>query len=316
MKAILLRTFGLAQDLKVSEIGKPDIQENQVLIRVKAAGVNPVDAKIRAGSNRIAQGLKLPVVLGFDFSGMIESCGKNVQGWNPGDEVLGCLGFPTLGQTYAEYVAANVEQLVRKPREITFEEAAGLPIAGLTAYQVIREHLHLQRGQKILIHAAAGGVGHLAVQIAKNIGAYIYATASEKNFELLYKLGADRCIEYHQEDFTQIVQEPDVVLEAIGGQVLYRSIESMKLGGRLACLPSSTMNDPRALTLAEQRGVQISWPIMRPDTQQLELLTTALQKKELQVHIERSFDIEQANQAHLHIESHRTVGKIVLKMNE
>lgn len=311
MKAIVLRQFGDPDQLQLEDIQKPVPGNNQVLLKVKAIGINPVDTKVRAGTNRIAKNLQLPGVIGWDASGVIAACGKNSTTFKEGDEVFGCIGFPGAGGAYAEYAVADESEIVHKPEKISFEEAAALPIAGLTAYQAIHEHLAIQQGQKILIQAAAGGVGHLAVQLAKQAGAYVAGTASAKNKEFLIGLGIDQFIDYKNEKFEVVIDDADAVQEAIGGNVLYRSIQCVHKGGKIICLPSSTKNDPKAIDLAKKKDIALEWPIMHGSKKQLSLLAEIVK-----VHIDQVFSFEEMAKAHEAIETHSTRGKIVVRVEE
>ena len=164
MKAVILTQFGPPEELTMTEIDRPEINEEQVLVKIMTAGINPVDTKVRAGTSGMSKRLKLPAILGWDMSGIIEKVGSKVTRFKLGDAVMGCIGFPGLGNAYAEFTIADPNVLAKKPNNNTYEEAAAVPLAGLTAYQAINEHLKVTSGQKIMIQAAAGGVGHLAVQ--------------------------------------------------------------------------------------------------------------------------------------------------------
>lgn len=314
MKANRLHQFGDTTQFQFEEIEKPEPNENQVLIRVKAIGINPLDTKVRKGTNRIAHNMTLPVVIGWDISGIIVSCGQNVTQWKEGDEVFGCIGFPGTGGAYAEYVVANPKELVRKPKAVSFEKAAALPIVGLTAYQAIHEHLQITSGQKILIQAAAGGVGHLSLQLAKQVGAFVYATASAKNQVYLASLGADRPIDYKTEKFETIVPALDAVQDAMGGSVLYHSIRSTRKHGNVICLPSSTKNDPKAIAIANKKKVNLHWPIMYINTEHLEILVNQLATGQLKININHIFPFDQMAQAHEMVETHSVRGKVVVSV--
>jgi NADPH:quinone reductase-like Zn-dependent oxidoreductase len=314
MKAAIINKFGDTDVLEIAEIDKPVPNDDEVLIRIMAAGINPVDTKVRAGKSGMSKNLKLPAILGWDISGVIESAGKNVKDFKPGDAVFGCIGFPGLGKAYAEYTAIDPKYLANKPANISFDEAGAVPLAGLTAYQAINEHLKLAAGQKILIHAAAGGVGHLTVQLAKLNGALVAGTASEKNETFLKKIGVDQFIDYKKEKFEDIVGELDAVLDAMGGEVLYRSIPCVKPGGIVVCLPSSTKDDPKALALAQQYGVKILWPMMHTDGGEMKIIAALMEQKKLRVTIERIFTLDQVSWAHKAVETHGTKGKIVLRI--
>lgn len=314
MKAAVLNQFGEAQELKLTTVDKPIPNDNQVLIKVKAIGINPVDTKVRAGTNAVAKTIQLPAILGWDVSGIIETCGKDVLDFKPGDAVFGCIGFPRLGKTYAEFTVADSELLAKKPDNISFEEAAATPLAALTAYQAIHEHLKLQPKQSILIQAAAGGVGHFAVQFAKLIGAQVSGTASEKNRTFLEYLGVDQAIDYKKEQFEQVVHQLDAVLDAMGGEVLYRSITCVKPGGTVVCLPTSTKDNPIAIQLAQKHDVKLIWPLMHPDGKHMQTIANLLEKQKLKVHIDTIFTFDEIAKAHEAIESHGSKGKIVVRI--
>jgi len=314
MKAAVINEFGSPEVLKITDIQKPVSTDDEVLIKVKFTGINPVDTKVRAGTNGMSKYIGFPAVLGWDVSGIIEGVGKNISNFKIGDEVFGCIGFPGLGKTYAEFAVATPKLLTKKTPNISFEEAAAVPMAGLTAYQAINEHLKVSKGQRILIQAAAGGVGHLAVQFAKMNGAFVAGTASAKNENFLKSIGIDQFIDYKNEKFEESFKEPDAVLDAMGGEVLYRSIKSVKDGGRVVCLPSSTKNDPKAIELAQQKNVQLIWPMMHPDGEEMELFARLLEEKELKVKIDKVFTLDKIADAHKAIETHSTNGKIIVKI--
>jgi len=314
MKAAIINEFGNADVLQITEVDKPEINEDQVLIKVKAIGINPVDTKVRAGTSGISKQIKLPVILGWDVSGIIENVGENVTQFKTGDHVFGCVGFPRLGNAYAEFTLADPKLLAIKPDNISFEEAAAIPIAGLTAYQAINEELKVSSGEKILIQAAAGGVGHLAVQFAKMNGAYVIGTASEKNEKFLKSLDVDQFIDYKKERFENIVHDLDCALDAMGGDVLYRTISCVKQGGNVVCLPSSTKNDPKAIELANERNIKLSWPMMRADGEEMRIIASLLQEKNLKVFVDKIFTLDQIAWAHKAVETNKTKGKVVVKV--
>lgn len=310
MKAILLHKFGRPEALQLGEIEKPVINDDQVLIKVIAAGINPVDAKIRSGLHRSSKNLQLPAILGKDVSGIIEQVGRNIQDFKTGDEIFG-----SVNGSYAEYVSAGAETIVKKPANISFYEAAAIPVAGLTAYQAIHDQLQIKEGQKILIQSAAGGVGHLAVQFAKLAGAFVYGTASAKNAAFLAELGVDEVINYKEQKFEEIATGLDAVLDTMGGEILYRAINIVKPGGKIVCLPSSTKDDPIALKLAEERNIELIWPMMQPNNAQLQLFATLLSEENLKVKVEKVFSLNDIVSAHETIESGSVSGKIVVEIS-
>lgn len=314
MKAVVLRRFGKPEELQVSDMNDPRAGDLDVLIRVKCTGINPVDTKVRAGTSGLCRDMRLPVILGWDVSGVVEGAGIGVLGVKPTDEVFGCISFPKPGQTYAEYTLADAADLAIKPANITFQEAAAVPLAGLTAWQAVHEHLKLEQGQRVLIQGAAGGVGHLAVQFARLQQASVTATASAENADFLTSLGADQVIDYRKEKFEERVQDIDAVLDTQGGEVLYRSISCVKPGGRVVCLPSSTRDDPKAKELAAKQQVELMWPMMYVDGRQMKLIAELLESRKLHVYVERIFPLEDMAAAHEAVESGHTRGKIVVNV--
>jgi len=315
MKAAIINRFGPPEVLKIEEVEEPVPNDSQVLIKIQFAGINPVDTKVRAGTSGMSKQLQLPAILGWDVSGTIEKVGKNVTEFKTSDEVFGCIGFPGLGKTYAEFTVADPKLITKKPSNVSFEEAAAVPLAGLTAYQAINEHLKIIEGQKILIQAAAGGVGHLAVQFAKLNGAFVAGTASGKNEDFLKSLGVDQFIDYKKEKFEDVFQNGDAVLDAMGGEILYRSFSCVKKGGRVVCLPSSTKNDPKAIELAQQLEVQMIWPMMHPIGEEMNIIARLMQHKKLHVKIDKIFSLDEIVDAHKAIETHNTDGKVIVKIN-
>ena len=309
MKAVVINEFGSPDTLTLVQTDQPSFGDDQVLVKVMAAGINPVDTKIRSGNHLSSKTLQLPAILGKDMSGIVEAVGKNVTDFKPGDEVFGCVN-----SSYAEYTVCSPDLIVKKHENISFEEAAAVSLAGLTAYQAIHDHLKLLSGQRILIQSAAGGVGHLAVQFAKLAGAFVYGTASGKNAAFLREIGVDQPIDYRTEKFEEVVQDLDAVLETMGGDVLYRSIACVKPGGTVVCLPSSTRNDPKALELAAKKDVKLFWFMMQPKKDTLQLISDLMGEKKLKVSIDQILSIEKIAQAHTAIEAHGVRGKMVVRL--
>ena len=316
MKAVIINQFGPPEELTMIEIDRPVINENEVLVKIMAAAINPVDTKVRAGTSGMSKRLKLPAILGWDMSGIIEKVGSKVTGFKPGDAVMGCIGFPGLGNAYAEFTIADPNVLAKKPGNISFDEAAAVPLAGLTAYQAINEHLKVTSGQKILVQAAAGGVGHLALQFAKLNGAHVSGTASEKNEKFLKSLGLDQFIDYKKEKFETKVSDLDAALDAMGCDILYRTISCVKHDGTVVCLPSSTKDDPKAIEVAKKYGVKLIWPMMHIDGHQMKIIAGLLEQKKLRVFVEKIFTLEQIVWAHKAVETHGTKGKVVVRIHD
>jgi NADPH:quinone reductase-like Zn-dependent oxidoreductase len=238
MKAAILDHYGGLQSVRVGDFPRPVVKPEEVRVAVHAAGVNPIDWKLRSGSMRVLLPFKFPVILGSDFSGVIEEVGAKVKGWSVGDEVCGFkhAARGAFRGTFAESVAINVAEVARKPANVSHEQAGAIGVAGATAWRALVPVAKLQRGQRVLIHAAAGGVGTFAVQIAKTIGAEVAATCSTRNVDFVRQLGADMVIDYTRQRFEDAVRDCDVVLDAVGGEVQDRSWAVLKRGGTLAAV--------------------------------------------------------------------------------
>ncbi|MFG3286223.1 NADP-dependent oxidoreductase [Streptomyces sp. NPDC048111] len=312
MRAISAPRLGGPDVLAEIDVERPEPGPTEVLVRVHAAGVNPADWKIRehGGFGRETT----PPVLGFDVSGTVEAVGLGVTLYAVGDEVFGMPLFPHQAGAYAEYVAAPARHFVRKPAGIDHIQAAALPLASLTAWQALVDTGRLQAGQRVLIHAAAGGVGHLAVQIAKARGAYVIGTASAAKHDFVKGLGADEVIDYHAVDFTEAVSDVDVVLDAVGGDYSARSLTVLRPGGTLVSI--NTNDEPGLLAEAAARGVRAGFTLVEPDHLALRALADLVEEGRLRAEIDSVFDLSDAAKAHEHGERGRTRGKIVLRVAE
>ncbi len=240
MKAIILNESGRVENLKMVELEKPVPTDSEVLIKVKAISINPVDVNARAYDgvlNWIFE-TNRPVILGWDISGEIVEIGKNVTSFKIGDEVFGMVNFFGNGKAYAQYVASPENHIALKPKQVTNSEAAAVSMVGSTAYQALIDIANIKKGDRVLIHGASGGVGHIALQIAKSFGAYVIATSSAKNREFVLSLGADVHIDYTKEDFSSKVRDVDIVLDTIQGETLVKSIDIVKPNGIIVTLPS------------------------------------------------------------------------------
>jgi NADPH:quinone reductase-like Zn-dependent oxidoreductase len=288
MKAITLSGFGGVDQLVQQEIPTPAINENEVLIQVKAVSINPVDVKTRAGKGQAAR-LKdeQPIILGWDVSGIITEVGKDVTGFKAGDAVFGMVNFPGHGKAYAEYVAAPASQLALKPATISHEEAAATTLAALTAWQALVYHARIQAGQKVLIHAAAGGVGHFAVQFAKQLGAYVVGTSSATNKDFVLGLGADEHIDYKTQRFEEAVSGVDFVLDTLGGENIDRSLEVMKPGGSIISIPSG-LNE-LVTEKAAAKGMNGAIFRVKSSGEDMKTLAGLLEKGTLKAHVFKRF---------------------------
>ncbi|MFD6417668.1 NADP-dependent oxidoreductase [Streptomyces sp. NPDC060194] len=305
MKAISYRAYGGPEVLEYGDVPDPKVGPDSVLVRVRAAAVNPVDWKCRAGYLDGALRTVFPVVPGWDVAGVVERAGPAVTEFQAGDEVIGYVREDFLSDgTFAEYVAAPVRTLARKPRNLSFEEAAGIPLAGLTAYQGLTRALKVRGGETVLVHAAAGGVGSMAVQIASHFGARVIGTASERNHDYLRGLGAEPVT--YGEGLADRVRElavggVDAVFDSVGGDTLQASVDLLADGGRLASIA-----DPEVLQLGG------SYVFVRPDPADLAALTDLAELGVLTVNVDRTFPLAETAEAHRVGEENRTRGKIVV----
>lgn len=307
MRAVVVEQWGGPQELSEREIERPEPGLGEVLVRVRAAGVNPVDWKTRATGSLIEWGT-LPAV-GWDVSGTVEAVGPGVGVFRPGDEVFGMPLFPRQAGGYAEYVVAPARHLARKPAGLTHVEAAALPLAALTAWQALVDTADVRPGERVLVHAAAGGVGHLAVQIAKTRGAHVIGTASAAKHALVRELGADEVIDYRSVRFEDVVSDVDVVLDGLGGRTAERSLRVLREGGRLITLPG-----PDDVPAAPE-GVRAMWMLVEPDHHGLREIAALVERGSLKPVVETVLPLAQAAKAHEIGEQGRTTGKIVLTVD-
>ncbi|MEU1118096.1 MULTISPECIES: NADP-dependent oxidoreductase [unclassified Streptomyces] len=310
MRAVSPRAWGAPENLVPVAVDRPEPGLTEILVRVHAAGVNPVDWKTRAEGTFGTWG-DTPI-LGYDVSGVVEEVGPGVTLYQPGDAVFGMPRFPEQTGGYAEFVAAPARRFAPKPAGLSHVEAAALPLAALTAWQGLVETAGLRAGQRVLIHAAAGGVGHLAVQIAKAHGAYVIGTAREEKHAFLRGLGADEVIDYTRVDFTEAVRDVDIVLDGVGGAYGARSLEVIRPGGHLVTLPDpGGLPDPDR---ARELGVHTGWTIVEPDRAGLLEIARLVDEGKLRVEIDTVLPLEEAAKAHARGEQGRTQGKIVLQV--
>jgi len=311
MKAITLTNFGGAENLVQSEIPHPLISEGEVMLRVSAFSINPVDIKTRNGKG-VASQLKDtdPMILGWDFSGTIYETGRDVSLFKKGDDVFGMVNFPGPGKTYAEFIAANPLHLALKPTNISHAEAAGASLAALTAWQVLKNLMRIKKGDRILIHSAAGGVGHYAVQMAKHLGAWVAGTASGENTDFVLSLGASQHIDYEKYRFEDAINGFDYVLDSIGGEYIDRSLRVLKPGGTIVTIPSAYAGVVKEKAAAKgMKGEPFS---VRPNGINMREIAEMLEKGILRSHISRTFGFEEIREAHHQIETGKTRGKIVV----
>lgn len=309
MKAITLANFGGIEQLKINDIPTPQIKEGEVLVQVKAISINPVDVKTRAGSG-VAGLLKdiQPIILGWDITGIISASASPL--FKEGDEVFGMVNFPGHGSAYAEYVAAPATHLALKPKNISFEDAVAATLAALTAWQAFHLHAQLKKGDKVLIHAASGGVGHFAVQLAKAAGAYVIGTSSAANKDFVLSMGADEHIDYRAVRFEEVLHDIDFVLDTYGEDYVTRSLPVLKNGGTIVSILGKVNND--ILPLAATKNVTALNILVDSNLAGLQQLAELLKSGALKPHVSGVFPFEDMGKAHLQLESHRTIGKLVI----
>ena len=306
MRAVIQNSVGGPDVLVIADRPNPTPKHGEVLVRVKGAGINPVDGAVRGGYYPLLG--EPPFILGWDISGTVEALGPDVTGLKVGDAVFGMPHFPRQAAAYAELAVTPANEIALKPAGIDHLHAAALPLAGLTAWQGLVRHGGVKQGQRVLIHAAAGGVGHLAVQIAKAHGAYVIATASPEKLDFVRSLGADEVIDYTKGDFTDTISDIDLVLDPIGGDHAERSLKVLRDGGVLVSL----LNVSDA-TKAEAgaRNIRVERMSVVPDREGLVELGKLIDAEKLAIHVARSFPLEEAGDAHAFLAT-RPIGKVVL----
>jgi alcohol dehydrogenase len=331
MKAMIIDRYGKVP-LKLADMPVPTLGENDVLAEIFAASINPVDFKIRDGKLRMLIKYDMPLVLGNDFSGVVKQVGSRVKKFKVGDEIYGRAVKDRIG-TFAEYIAIDEDAISLKPKNLTFEEAASIPLVGLTSYQALHDILELSAGQKVLIHAGSGGVGSFAIQLAKSLGAYVATTTSEAGFQLVKKLGADLIINYRNEEFDKILQNYDAVFDTIGGKTLEKSFRVVKPGGQIvsiAGLPNARFGKEygtgffktslfriatlKITKLEKQYNAKYTYLFMKPSGEQLSIITDLIESEKIKPVIDRIFPFEDAQKAMEYCESGRAKGKIILKI--
>jgi NADPH:quinone reductase-like Zn-dependent oxidoreductase len=313
MKAYTLNEAGGVDKLILSEIERPKPKADEVLIEIKAISINPVDIKTRISTDVINMiiGDERPVILGWDISGTVTAVGGDVTKFEPGDSVFGMINFPGHGRAYAEYVAAPESHLAKMPNELSFENAAATTLAALTALQIMQPRV--KQGDRVLIHAGSGGVGHFAIQLAKHLGAYVVATSSSNNRDFVMSLGADEHIDYRAKKFEEVISDIDFVLDGMGGDVLKNSLKVVKDGGAIVSLPTHEIPDDVA-AYAEKHNIEVSFVLVQSNGKDMDTLKGMLESGVLKPHVSKTFTFTEMADAHTHIESGRTVGKVIVKV--
>ena len=311
MKAAQITSYGGSEVVEIKDnVALPLLSVGRVIIEARVAGVNPVDWKIREGDLQKMAPLQFPATLGGDFSGVIIKVGENVSGFNEGDEVYGtALALGSGSGSFAEFIAADVKFIAKKPEKTSHVEAAALPLAGVSALQALTEHIGLKKGQKILIHGGAGGIGSLAIQIAKHLGAYVATTVSERDKEFVKKLGANEVIDYKNQYFSKMLKDYDAVFDTVGGETYRNSFSVLKKGGVVV----SMIEEPRA-ELMEKYEVKAVSQSTSVNNEMLSKLAKLVDEGSVKVHIDKIFTLEQAREALTYLQNGRPRGKVVIEI--
>lgn len=310
MKAIQISEFGSNEVLSYTELAEPELNPGQVLIKNQAAGVNPIDWKTCSGGGAAPFIGDLPFIPGWEFAGTVAKIADDVTTFSVGDPVFGFIRFPERAGCFAEYVAAPVDQISLRPTELPVEAAAGLGLAGLTAWQALFDKGNLKASQRVVILAGAGGVGHLAIQLAKWAGAQVITTASAANHDFLTALGADVVIDYHTQKITDHAKDVDLVIDGIGGQVGIEALACVKPGGTLVTLPSATKDEVIAAGDAVKVNVE---PIrVEPNSDQLGQLASLYAEKKLCLNLANTYPLAQVGNAFDESKTGKVKGKLVL----
>ncbi|MDR3381414.1 NADP-dependent oxidoreductase [Cupriavidus basilensis] len=332
MKAFVVDRYGREHDVRAGDMPVPEVREDDVLIQIHAAGVNPLDAKIRDGEFKLILPYRLPLILGNDLAGVVVRVGSRVQRFKPGDEVYARPHKDRIG-TFAECIAVKEDGVALKPTALTMEEAASIPLVGLTAWQALIEKGQLRKGQKVLIHAGSGGVGTFAIQLAKHVGATVATTTSARNIALVKRLGADIVIDYTKDDFAAILKDYDVVLDTQGGKGLEKSLRVLKPGGKLIGIAGPPDPDfakemgaswflkaamsflsHRIRKAAKRHGVSYSFVFMRANADQLGQIARLIDAGAIRSVIDRVFPFASTKEALAYVETGRAKGKVVIKI--
>ncbi|WP_079477853.1 NADP-dependent oxidoreductase [Halobacillus salinus] len=310
MKAIVIDQYGGREQLVERQLESPQPESNQVVLEMKATSINPIDWKVREGYMKEALPLEFPITLGWDAAGVIKEVGLDVKGFKVGDRVFARPATTHKG-TYAEEVVVDEHLLAHLPENIPFQDAAAVPLAGLTAWQCLFDFCNMQEGEKVLIHAGSGGVGHYAIQIAKAFGAHVATTASGKNRSWVEELGPDRFIDYKEEDFTEVLEDYDIVLDTLGGDIQSESYRVLKEGGRLVSIAQPPNEEE-----ASKYGVTAGFVFLDPKGEQLAKLADMMVNGQLTSVIGHQFDLTEQGlrDAHEVSESHHAKGKIVINI--
>ncbi len=333
MRAFIIDRYGSADRVRFSEVPYPRMREDDVLIQIHAAGVNPLDSKTRDGEFKLLLPYRLPLVLGNELAGVVYRVGSRVGRFKPGDEVYARPDKNRIG-TFAEFITVREDDLAIKPKNLTMEEAASIPLVGLTAWQALIEMGKLKKGQKVLIHAGSGGVGTFAIQLAKHVGAIVATTTSAANIELVKRLGADIVIDYKKDRFEEVLRDCDLVLNSLDGETLKKSLLVLKPGGKLISISGPPDPDfARSIGLsrilefvmrllsfrirrqAKRHQVNYSFLFMRASGDQLQQISSLIETGAVRPVLDQIFPFESTKEAMAYVETGRAKGKVVVSVS-
>lgn len=332
MKAAYISGYGPQQKMTLGEIPKPTAADTEILVEIHAASINPIDFKIRDGKLKFLRKYSFPLILGHDLSGVVKEVGKNVTRFKVGDAIYSRPRNGRVG-TFAEYIAIDENEAALKPKNISFSEAAGIPLVGLTSWQALVDIAKIGSGSKVFIQAGAGGIGSFAIQLAKSRGAVVATTTSSKNVDLVRALGADQVIDYRLQDFASVLRDQDVVFDTLGGEALYKSFAIVKPSGHVI----SISGDPdrrtgedmglgffkssvlalvgrKANALARKHGAHYRFLFMKPSSQQLGEIAALIEGGKIKPLVDREYELSRAQEAIDYSESGRAKGKIIVRV--
>lgn len=332
MKAAVINKYGSNDELQLRDMPVPEPEDNEVQVEIYAASINPVDFKIREGKLKILIPYKFPLILGNDFAGVITKTGKNVSKFKIGDKVYARADKFKIG-TFAEYICINQDYISLKPDNMNMEQAASIPLVGLTSWQCFFEKSNLKQGTKVLIHAGSGGVGSFAIQLAKAYGAYVATTTSSSNVEWVKALGADLVIDYKKEDFSEVLKDYDLVFDTLGGENLEKSFKVLKKGGDVVSVSGNpdakfadewnygivkkflfTLASYKSTSMAKKYGVNYKFLFIRTVGTQLEKIKELIEQNKIKAVIDKTFPLEEVKQALAYVETGRAKGKVIIKV--
>jgi len=332
MKAFIIDRYGKTEAGRIAEMPEPEVRDDDVLIQIHAASINPLDSKIKNGEFKLILPYRLPLILGNDVAGTVMRVGARVRNFKRGDAVYARPDDERIG-TFAEFIAVKESSLALKPTNLSMVEAASLPLVSLTAWQTLVETAKLEKGQKVLIHAGSGGVGAIAIQLAKHLGAFVATTTSTANIAWMKALGADVVIDYKQQDFATVLRGYDVVLNSLGSDELNQSLQVLKPGGHLVSIsgpPTPAFAIARGLAWplqqvlrllsfgirkkAKKNGAEYTFVFMRADGAQLREITSLIESGAIRPAVDKIFPFQDTHKALAYVDSGRAKGKVVVQM--